>query len=274
MTFFTVDRDACIQDGLCNLVCPRGLIKTEEKSGYPLAIADAEELCISCGHCVAICPVGAVSIAGMDAADCPSFEPDLLPGPEQMRQLIRGRRSIRNYKDRPVDRGLLTEIIELARYAPTAKNSQLLEWLVIDDKEVLNQLAEHAIDWMRNLVDTNDPAAEALAVESVIAAWDKGYDAVLRHAPDLVVMHGPAAYKIGTIDSAISLSTFELEAFAWGLGSCWAGFFMIAAAGWKPLRDALQLPEGRVVTGALMVGEPTLRYSRLAQRKPPVIQWR
>ena len=40
-------------------------------------------------------------------------------------ECIKTRRSIRKYEDKPVDRSLIEEIIEIARFAPSWKNSKI-----------------------------------------------------------------------------------------------------------------------------------------------------
>ncbi|MDW7672322.1 MAG: nitroreductase family protein [Bacillota bacterium] len=51
-------------------------------------------------------------------------------------------RSIRTYKDTPIDEAILKDLIDAARMAPTARNIQPWEFVVITDKNVLAELAE------------------------------------------------------------------------------------------------------------------------------------
>ncbi|SMP41420.1 nitroreductase family protein [Anoxynatronum buryatiense] len=51
-------------------------------------------------------------------------------------------RSIRTYKDTPIDEEVLKDLVDAARMAPTARNIQPWEFVVITDREVLTQLAE------------------------------------------------------------------------------------------------------------------------------------
>ena len=51
-------------------------------------------------------------------------------------------RSIRTYQDKPIDKAILEDLVDAARMAPTARNIQPWEFVVIDDKAVLNELAE------------------------------------------------------------------------------------------------------------------------------------
>ena len=74
-------------------------------------------------------------------------------------------------------------------------------------------------------------------------------------------------------DSTIALTYLDLAAPGFGLGTCWAGYFMRAAGRWTPMREALALPEGHVTTGAMLLGRPRYRYARLPPRREPDISW-
>lgn len=273
MGLLTIDEERCQKDGLCALVCPFRLIAMEVGKTFPRPVPGATERCIGCGHCQAVCPHGALALPDMEQ-EWPPFEAGLLPDLAQLTQLVRGRRSIRVYRQKSVDRELLGRCIDLAHFAPTARNSQQISWLVIDDKEELRRLTEHAFDWMRSLLASHDPLARHYGVQGLIRAWEKGYDGILRHAPGLVVMHGPRDYRLAQMDSTILLTTFELIAFAQGIGTCWAGFFQMAASSWPPLQEALQLPEGHGLTAAMMVGYPRLSFQRLPPRQQTRLSWR
>jgi nitroreductase len=59
-----------------------------------------------------------------------------------------------------------------------------------------------------------------------------------------------------------------------GLGSCWAGLLELAAfAGHQKLLDLFKIPEGKVFTGAMMVGYPKYIYKRLVDRNPLDVRW-
>ncbi len=273
MNLLTIDEELCAKDGLCAMVCPFRLISLEVGKSFPRPVPGAEQRCIACGHCQAICPHGALVLQGAEQ-EWPPFDAAQLPDLAQLTQLVRGRRSIRTYREKSVDRVLLQRCIDLAHFAPTARNSQQIGWLVIDDKDELSRLTELAFDWMRHLLASQDPLADHYGVQGLIKAWENGYDGILRHAPSLVIMHGPAGYRLAQMDSTIYLTTFELVAFSQGLGTCWAGFFHIAARSWPPLQEALRLPAGDELTAAMMVGYPRLKYQRLPPRKATQIRWR
>jgi nitroreductase len=61
---------------------------------------------------------------------------------EQAVQFLRSRRSIRAFiKDRPVEKETIKKLIEIARYAPTGGNSQMVEWTVFTDKAKMKELS-------------------------------------------------------------------------------------------------------------------------------------
>lgn len=273
MRHIIVDQKKCRHDGICTAVCPMSII--EMKGGLePNLVAGVEDLCISCGHCVAICPHGALSLDEMKVDDCPPIKPELKITSEQTEQLIRSRRSIRTYRSTAVERDKLARLIDLAHYAPTGTNSQQVQWLVIDSPDQLQAISGMIVDMLRYLIKEGHPLATAYRLQRSVAAWEAGKDPVLRSAPALVIAHAPKAYPLAQVDSTIALSAFDLAAPTVGLGTCWAGFFSMAAAQWPPLQELLALPEGHACFGALMVGYPKYEYHRLPTRKEAVVSWR
>ena len=273
MTHISVDENKCRHDGICTAVCPMSIIEME--SGLvPTLSAGLEDLCIKCGHCVAVCPHGALSLDTMGVADCPPVKPELKITSEHAEQLIRARRSIRCYRTTAVERDTLARLIEMAHYAPTGTNSQQVQWLVINSREQLHVLSGMIVDMLRYLIREGHPLAKAYRLERSVAAWEAGKDPVLRDAPALVIAHAPKAYPLAQVDCTIALSSLDLAAPTVGLGTCWAGFFSMAAAQWPPLQEALALPEGHVCCGALMVGYPKFEYHRLPTRNEAVVNWR
>ncbi|MCX6711092.1 MAG: nitroreductase family protein [Candidatus Woesearchaeota archaeon] len=59
-------------------------------------------------------------------------------------KLIKNRRSVRQYANKPIQKKILEEIIDAARLAPSAINMQPWEFVVITEKEMLNYIAENA----------------------------------------------------------------------------------------------------------------------------------
>jgi len=271
---FEIDLEKCKRDGICAAVCPLKLITVSEEDKLPLPIDKAEKQCIRCGQCVAACPYGAFSLNVMKPEECAPFDAKLLPSPEQAKSFLTSRRSIRVYKKQPVDRETLADIIDTARYAPTAVNIQPVKWLVIENADEVNRLAGLVVDWMRNVIKEDPELAKGLGMKRFVADWEAGEDRICRGAPHLIIAHANGAIAAAQSSCTIALTYLELAAFSKGLGACWAGFFHRAATLYPPITQALNLPEGHQVFGAMLVGYPRYRYYCIPQRKKAAVTWR
>ena len=274
MELLSVDQEKCKRDGICAAVCPMYIIEVKTEETYPTMIAGGDELCIRCGHCVAVCPHGAISHEIMNTGECSSLNKELIVQPDQIEQLLKSRRSIRAYRNKPVERDLLTRLIELAAYAPSGHNTQPVNWKIIYDSDEVQRLAGIIADWMRRQIEEGSPLAAMLHMDRVLGAWEAGYDRICRGAPHVIVAHAPENERTAPAGCTIALTYLELAANAFDLGACWAGYFNAAANFWPPMAEALDFPEGHVSFGAMMVGYSKFKYQRVPLRNEPVISWR
>ena len=273
MSLLIIDQKKCKQDGLCAADCPMGIIRFEGKGSYPEIPPENEPMCIRCGHCVAVCPHGALDHAEVPLAACTTIDKTLVLTSAQADQFLRSRRSVRQFKEKPVEKSTLQRLIETARYAPTASNSQLVEWTVIDDPHRMRAISAQVIDWMRALLQ--DPKATVMPYYPVIVkAWDAGFDSVLRSAPCLVTAMAPGPASVRMIDLTLALSYLELAAPQYGLGTCWAGLLQGAMLANPSLKQAVGIPQDYPFHFPLMIGYSKVRYFRLPERQPPKIHWR
>ncbi|HZR41195.1 MAG TPA: nitroreductase family protein [Ktedonobacteraceae bacterium] len=81
--------------------------------------------------------------------------------------LLRGRRSVRKYQDRPVARELLEQIVEAARWAPSPHGRQPWRFVVLTRQEPKTRLAEYmGATWQRNLeMDGQSPEIVNIRLE-------------------------------------------------------------------------------------------------------------
>ena len=274
MTLFEIDAGKCKHDGICAAECPLLLLEMKDASSPPAPVEGAEQRCIRCGHCVAVCPHGAFSLSEMKTGDCPPVRKDLFLEVGHVEYLLRSRRSIRTYQERPVEKDKLEKLLDIARFAPTGTNSQQVKWVVVNSRTEVREMAGMVVDLMRHMIVQKHPMAERYGLAAIVRAWEAGTDRITRGAPGLVIAHAPKEYGLAQTDSTIALTFADLAAPSLGLGTCWAGFFMVAASQWPPLQQALALPEGNACCGALMIGYPKYKYHRLPLRKAADITWK
>jgi len=106
-------------------------------------------------------------------------------------ELLKFRRSVRSFSDKKISRSDLEKLIDLARFAPTARNVQPWEFVAITDKHKLAELA--------NLAENGRFMAAAAACIAVFCADTKYY----------------------LEDGCAATCHILLAATALGIGSCW-----------------------------------------------------
>lgn len=140
----------------------------------------------------------------------------------QLMEAIKGRRSVRAYQPRPVEREKIERVLEAARLAPSARNRQAWKFFVVQDMAKRRAIQE---------------AANGAAF--------------LGEAPVILVACGvepammPCAQRTDSVDLSIAMAFAILEAQEQGLGTCWMGAFDAEAVG-----EALGLSED---TNAVMI---------------------
>ena len=274
MDLFQVDSQKCRRDGICAAECPARIIEKPTREDFPVPAADASDFCLRCGHCVAVCPHGALSLSWLSPEDCPPVKEELALSPEQAEQFLRSRRSIRTFREKPVERETLEKLLDLGCHAPSAKNNQTWHFLVVENSSEVRRLAGMVVEWMTGFMESSPVRAGELGFVRVVKSWDEGYDRICRGAPHMVIVHGERNWPFGVEDCTLALSYLELYATALGLGTCWAGYLYTAVNQHPPLFKRLALPPEHRVYGAMMLGYPRYKYPRLPLRNPPRVTWR
>ena len=129
-------------------------------------------MCLRCGHCVAVCPHGALSHAEVPLSGCPEIRREAMVTHEQAIQFLRARRSVRRFKEKAVEREKIAQLIETARYAPTASNAQPVAWVVFTEREQIRGITENVVAWMRRVLEKDSHPVNAPYLPLLVGAWD------------------------------------------------------------------------------------------------------
>jgi nitroreductase/NAD-dependent dihydropyrimidine dehydrogenase PreA subunit len=269
MDIFAINEQTCTKCGACAEVCHLPIIDFQPNE-YPKPFPEAEQFCSKCAACLIVCPTGSLTHRDIPMEQCLPIDETLRVTHDQCAQLLKARRSVRWFEDRPVPRDLIAKAIDAARYAPTGNNMQNVQWLVIDDKNKLHRFAGVGNDWLAERIRNSPMSALAAAGEKKMKA---GMDLFLRDAPAVVSVHAHKDYPINATVCQIALAYFDLAAISLGLGCYWDGFFNAAANSVEPIKNEIQLPEGHQLFGSLAIGYPKYRFPRIPMRKPASISW-
>ena len=267
-----VNQEKCTRCGLCVKVC-RGTLGMGEHG--PEVI---DNFCIACGHCVAVCPNGALDHKLAPLEKQVLLEQEPIPDADTVARFLRSRRSVRTFQKKRVPRETIGELLDIARFAPSACNSQGVSYHVVDDPDTLKEIAAVIADWaeddLRHGALGKSPWSKNTA-NTVRGYREDGEDTILRDAPCLIIATADKdRFALGRDNTHFTLTYAQLYAQALGLGTCWSGLFeYCAASGYEQLLKLLKLPENKIVTGALLIGYPIYSFKRLVDRDPLQISW-
>jgi nitroreductase len=161
-------------------------------------------------------------------------------------EAIKARKSIRNFLDKKVESETLSNILEIARLAPSFFNRQEYRFVIVQDKIIKNNLVKNA----------NCPT-------------------FVDESPVLIVCCGKPIQPMENsdhssyiIDATIALNYVTLAAIEHGLGSCWISIYDE-----DKLKQILGIPEQINVIALVSLGYPKkIPKSETKKRRLPLAQ--
>lgn len=258
----------CTGCGKCTKDCPMWLLKME--NGKPVVRAGKEDGCIDCQHCVAVCPRGAITLNGVGADDCLPTELMAVPPPGEVANLLKTRRSIRQYVQENIPRGEIEDLLETLKYVPTGCNIRHLVFKVVDDKKKLADCRQKVME----LLSANLEKLPTM-LQNITKSWQKSptSDAIFRGAPHVLIVYGDPKAVTPQVDCAAACAYFDLLAQAHGIGTTWFGFLTHIFEAIPEAADIFGVPRG-VPFHAMLFGDPIVDYPRCVNRsKGARIEW-
>ena len=276
-----LDPGICKGCGLCVSVCKD--FSLELRDGKAGLAGDPVFGCIGCGHCMAICPNGAIKIEGRFTSHDDLFR---LPGKEETADypgylnLLSRRRSIREFRDRPVEREVLDKILEAARLAPMGLPPSDVNVLVLDSPGKVRRFSFDYCDYLKTLKWMTSGWFLTLARPF----WGKENDLLFRNfvgkmmnifidskekGEDMVTYGAPAAfYFYGTpysdpADPIVAATYAMLAAESMGLGTCMLGGihpFIQSGSAARKFREKQGIRFKSREGLLLIVGYPAVKY--------------
>jgi len=182
-------------------------------------------------------------------------------------QAIRHRRAVRAYKDRPLDRATLEELLEAAIQAPSAMNAQPWAFYVVQDKHLLKTWSDRAkIVYLAQAPPTDLPEPYRQILSD--PAFNIFYD-----APALILICAKPGGMVPAEDCSLAGQTLMLAAYGHGLGTCPIGF----ARAWlnRPeVKLELGIPAAYEPVLPIIVGYPREIPPPRERRTPEILAWR
>jgi len=277
MVQITINKDKCVACGKCVGICPADIFYKGEKGEILL---QKEEACIGCGHCVSVCPHDAITHSLFPADKQQSFSYEDYPTPESLMTLIKARRSNRAMAKKPIPEEMLKMIVEAAYLAPTATNSQNLEFTLITDIDKIRKVTSFTISTfykIRKMLANKVvapitkllmPKAFAMVpmLDRLKAEFEKGNDKVMRNATAMLIISAPKGDRFGAENANLSYQNASLMAESLGVAQFYTGFVLTATRLNKGALEKELGIKGTICAG-MALGMPQFKYVKYPIRK-------
>lgn len=194
-------------------------------------------------------------------------------------EAIYGRRSVRRYKDKPVSKEIIEQIIDAGRQAPSAKNRQPWKCIVFE-----NEAKAELLSCMERGLE-REYKGEAVLPKSRFGLTDARHTLrIMRQAPVVIVVlntNGESPFlpidedkRVSEICDSLSIGAFIqnmlLEAQELGLGTLWIANTCFA---YPELVEYLQTEEQLI--GAVALGYPDEKpAARPRKELEEIVEWR
>ncbi len=146
--------------------------------------------------------------------------------------IIKSRRTVRLFKQDPIDTKTLYELVECARCAPSGANRQPLEYVIINDAAQVERVFEH-VAWAGYVKPKRTPGAGKRPVAYIVVLVNRE---ICKEAPD---------------DAAAAIENIILAAWSLGIGSCWMGSVQR-----ERIAELIAMPENFMIDSIVALGFP------------------
>lgn len=157
-------------------------------------------------------------------------------------QCIKERRSVRKFTDEKVPQEVVKEIVELASYAPSWKNTQTIRYMLVEDRAIIDKIAaEGVMDFAFNQKTLSRCGQLMLILQkNGICGYEKDGSFSTSKEENWEMF-----------DAGIATQTFCLAAHDKGVGTVILGIFDD-----KKVADIVGIPEGQTVAALVPMGYP------------------
>lgn len=276
-----INQSSCKNCGICAKVCPNNIIGQNGKIHF---IKEREHLCLQCGQCMAVCPTKSVHVKGLSDDDFYELARTKSKY-KSFIDVLSSRRSVRTFKNRPVNEELIDEIIDTLSYAPFGAAPEKMEISIINNRKTIESalpLISDFLNGIKKLIE-NPIAAKVLRLltgkeefqtiknhiypiaKGGIYNLDNG-DGITRGAPSIITIHAPKDAEAHSNNGIIYATYIMLAAHAIGLGATMTECVIPPINRSKKLKQIFQIPDNNEAIMSVIVGYPKYHYKRTIKR--------
>jgi nitroreductase len=167
-------------------------------------------------------------------------------------ETINKRKSVRKYKDLPVEEEKIKKIVEAARLAPSASNRQPWRFIAIKDKNLRFKIVKETLGIINQW---------ALSAPLLIIGCSVRSNMLTSSIGKII----PMGVRYYILDLGIAMEHIVLQAEELGLSTCWIGWFNE-----KKIKNILEINPQWQIVSLLSVGYAYENYQKSDRSKYPL----
>ncbi|MFX1504124.1 MAG: nitroreductase family protein [Promethearchaeota archaeon] len=285
-----VDLTICIKCEACVRECPLRLYYIRENKLVMRRLTDIA--CMECGHCLAVCPVDAIKLKNFPIENIVEITEEFdVPTYDMFLNLIKLRRSVRQFKQQPIPEDIWNKLIEAGRLAPTGHNDQLIHFTIVRNQELLEKFSNEITRGFKELSVLYEDLKKRSQVKSIVPKEFRelvkgvlqGFKDTLkgiergeefwRWRGEIIIIHALKKTSSLAQDCSLAASNIMLAAETLGLGTCSLGLATAAINLFESVANIVNLPKTHVAAYSLAVGFPKVKYFRIPARQSAKVTW-
>jgi len=270
-------------------VCPCNIIANGDTIHF---LEDRIHICQSCGQCMAVCSEKAIQVEGI------SYENNLFDLPQHtidyknISNYFANRRSVRNFKNKPVSDDDINKIIEILKFAPYGSHPEKMHIKVMNGRAkiekqlpLISQFLDNIVKWVESPIfskiirlkkgkETFNTLKNHLYPIAKTGNYKLEFgDRITRGAPAIIIFHADKGAEEHSHNSLIWATFAMLTAQSLGLGATLVGIVPSAINKVKEIREGFKIPESHEAVMSVIIGYPKIKYKRAIRRKLEHIQF-
>ncbi len=284
--------DLCKKCKLCIETCPINMIGIDSR-GQVNFLPEREEICLQCGQCMAICPSDAITNAKSYYKSKFTELPENKVSYNLFVNFLSTRRSVRNFKNKAVDRECINKITNALKYVPYGAAPEKMKVTVVNNRDIIEKalpytekFLDDVVRWVDNPLmsaiirhkkgqETFNTIKNHLYPMSKLENYKLEYgDRITRGAPAMMIFHAHKGAEEHTHNALINATYIMLTIHSLGMGATMNGIIPAAINKVKAVRNIFEIPNEDEAVIAIIFGYPKYKYQKAISRYNTKVYYR